>query len=147
MSTPRARRTGTTHPVDVVATFLAALEARDVDAALELVSPDIVYRNVPLPPARGVAAFEKQIRTLETWFSGFEATIHHIAAEGGTVLTERTDVLERGRIRAGFWVDGTFEVVDGRITTWTDRFDWATVVAATGAGVARAAWGAVTGRP
>lgn len=131
-------------PTEVVRAFLAALETTDIDRALELVAPDIVYQNVPLPPARGREAFEKQMRYLETFFTGFEAEIHHIAADGGTVLTERTDALEKGSIRAAFWVDGTFEVVDGRITVWRDRFDWATLVGATAAGVARAAIRAMT---
>jgi limonene-1,2-epoxide hydrolase len=29
-----------------------------------------------------------------------------------------------GRWRSAFWVCGTFEVVDGRIESWTDRFDY-----------------------
>ena len=128
-----------TEPVEVVRAFLGALERLDVDAALELTSDEIVYQNVPLPPARGRTAFEQQIRFLERYCTGFEAEIHHIAADGPTiVLTERTDVLIRGDLRAGFWVDGTFEVVDGRITVWRDRFDWATVVAAVVAAVPRA---------
>ena len=48
-----------TDPVEVVRAFLAALERLDVDGALELTSPDIVYQNVPLPPARGREAFEQ----------------------------------------------------------------------------------------
>ena len=128
-----------TDPVEVVRAFLAALERLDVDAALELTSDEIVYQNVPLPPARGRTAFEQQIRFLERYCTGFEAEIHHIAADGpNTVLTERTDVLIRGDLRAGFWVDGTFEVVAGRITVWRDRFDWATVVVAVLAAVPRA---------
>jgi limonene-1,2-epoxide hydrolase len=131
-------------PVEVVREFLAALEAADVDRALELVAPDIVYQNVPLPPARGRDAFERQMRYLETFFTGFSAEIHHIAAVGDTVMTERTDALEKGTIRAAFWVDGTFEVVDGRIAVWRDRFDWITVIGATLAALARAAFRAVT---
>jgi limonene-1,2-epoxide hydrolase len=128
-----------TDPVEVVRAFLAALERLDVDAALELTSDEIVYQNVPLPPARGRAAFEQQIRFLERYCTGFEAELHHIAADGpNTVLTERTDALSRGDLRADFWVDGTFEVVDGRITVWRDRFDWATVVVAVLAAVPRA---------
>jgi limonene-1,2-epoxide hydrolase len=127
-----------TDPIAVVRAFLAALERLDVDGALELTSPDIVYQNVPLPPARGRKAVEQQIRFLERYCTGFEAEIHHIAADGTNVLTERTDALERGALRAAFWVDGTFEVVDGRITVWRDRFDWATVVVAVLAAVPRA---------
>lgn len=85
-----------TDPVEVVTTFLAALEELDIDRALELVSPDIVYQNVPLPPARGTAQFARQMRFVERWFTGFEAEVHTIAADGTSVLTERTDVLERG---------------------------------------------------
>jgi len=135
-----------TDPVEVARAFLAALEPLDVDAALELTSPEIVSQNVPLPPARGRAAFEQQIRFLERYCTGFEAEIHTIAADDGTVLTERTDVLIRGELRAGFWVAGTFEVVDGRITVWRDRFDWVTVVAAVVAAVPKALLAALARR-
>jgi limonene-1,2-epoxide hydrolase len=127
-----------TDPVAVVRAFLDALERLDIDGALELTSPDIVYQNVPLPPVRGRVAFEQQMRFLERYFTGFEAEIHHVAADGASVLTERTDVLERGALRAAFWVDGTFEVLDGRITVWRDRFDWVTVMVAVLAAVPRA---------
>lgn len=135
-----------TEPVAVVRAFLAALERLDVDAALDLTSPEIVYQNVPLPPARGRTAFEQQIRFLERYCTGFRAELHHIAVDGTTVLTERTDVLERGDLRAAFWVDGTFEVVDGRITVWRDRFDWATVVGSLLAAVPRAVLAALASR-
>ena len=127
-----------TEPVEVVRAFLAALEALDVDAALALTSDEIVYQNVPLPPARGRAAFEQQIRFLEKYCTGFEAEIHRIATDGNAVMTERTDALIKDDFRAAFWVDGTFEVVDGRITVWRDRFDWLTVIVAVVAAVPRA---------
>ena len=133
-------------PVEVVRAFLAALERLDVDAALALVADDIVYQNVPLPPARGRAEFEKQVRFLERFFTGFEAEVHHVAADGPLVLTERTDALIRGGLRAAFWVDGTFEVVDGRITVWRDRFDWLTVVVAVLAAAPRALLAALARR-
>ena len=88
-----------TDPVEVVRAFLAALERLDIDAALDLTSPDIVYQNVPLPPARGRTAFEQQMRFLERYCTGFTAELHKIAADGSSVLTERTDVLERGDFR------------------------------------------------
>ena len=133
-------------PVGVVRAFLAALEALDVDAALALASPDIVYQNVPLPPARGIDQFGQQLRFLERWCTGFEAQLHSIAADGGTVLTERTDVLERGSLRAAFWVCGTFDVEDGRITLWRDRFDWVDFTLAWVRGGAKAALAAARAR-
>ncbi len=133
-------------PETVVRAFLAALEALDIDAALEFAADAIVYQNVPLPPARGRAAFAKQMRAMGRYGTGFEAQIHNIAASDSTVLTERTDVLEVGRLRAGFWVCGTFEVRDGKIVLWRDYFDWPTVTVALVKGVAQAAVSAVRDR-
>ncbi|MBX6388504.1 MAG: nuclear transport factor 2 family protein [Frankia sp.] len=123
---------------ETVTEFLAALEALDIDAALALVADDVIYQNVPLPPARGRAAVEKQLRWLARHSTGFEARVRHIAADGPVVLTERTDVLRSGAWSASFWVCGTFEVRDGRIVLWRDYFDWATFLAASvrGAGAA-----------
>ena len=109
--------------ISVVRDFLGALERLDIDAAVDLLAPDVVYQNVPFPPARGKAAVERQLRWLGRYGSGFEVTYDNVAADGAVVLTERTDVLVFGRLKAAFWVCGTFEVHDGRITLWRDRFD------------------------
>jgi limonene-1,2-epoxide hydrolase len=119
-----------TDEIETVKSFFAALESLDIDRVMDHVSPDITYQNVPLPPARGRDAFEKQMRALPRFGTGFEAQIHHIASDGPVVLTERTDVLERGRMRASFWVCGTLEVRDGRIVLWRDYFDWLNVTGA-----------------
>lgn len=132
---------GSTTPateIEVVRAFLGALERLDADAVLDLSDPAIVYQNVPLPPARGRAAFEKQMRWFERYMTGFAAHVHNIAADGPTVLTERTDVIEFGKVRAAFWVCGTFEVVDGRVRVWRDRFDFADLVVALLRGALRA---------
>lgn len=124
--------------IGVVRSFLVALEAMDVDALLELSDPTIVYQNVPLPPARGREAFERQMRWFERHATGFEARVHNIAATGPVVLTERTDVVRRGRFSAEFWVCGTFEVRDGKVVLWRDRFDFADVTVACLRGAVRA---------
>ena len=110
--------------IEVVQAFLGALERLDIDAAVAMLAEDVVYQNVPFPPARGRRAVEKQLRWLGRYGSGFEVAYENLAADGPTVLTERTDVLVFGRLRAAFWVCGTFEVRDGRITLWRDRFDF-----------------------
>jgi limonene-1,2-epoxide hydrolase len=134
--------------IQVVRAFLGALEAQDLDAALELSDPGIVYQNVPLPPARGRDAFAKQMRAFVRYFSGFEARINAVAAadDGVTVLTERVDVLTRGRLRTEFWVCGTFEVRDGRVVLWRDYFDYVNVTAALVRGTGRAVAGAIADR-
>ncbi|MFE0024785.1 limonene-1,2-epoxide hydrolase family protein [Amycolatopsis sp. NPDC059021] len=128
-----------TEPKAVVEHFLRALENLDIDGALAFASDEIVYQNVPLPPARGRAAVEKQLRLMARFGTGFEARTHHIAADGPIVLTERTDVLRAGAWEAEFWVCGTFEVVGDEIVLWRDYFDWTTFLAASAKGAGRAA--------
>lgn len=130
-------------PRSVVTDFIAALEALDIDKVLTYVSDDIVYQNVPLKPARGIKAFEKQMRLLPQFATGFKVQMHAMAADGPVVLTERTDVIESRAFRAAFWVCGTFEVYDGKITLWRDYADWTTVLLAGTKGIGLAVAGGV----
>ena len=111
-------------PQQVVEAFLANIH--DLDRAFEYVHDDIVYENIatiPLPTMRGKRNALRFLRWGLSICSGFEIEIHHIAANGSTVLTERTDTFLFGDIRGSFWVCGTFEVRDGRIVGWRDYFD------------------------
>lgn len=127
-----------TDPKDTVIAFLAALERLDVDAALALAAADMSYQNVPLRPARGVGAVEKQLRAMMRYCTRFEARIVHLAADGPIVLTERVDVLTFRGVAAEFWVCGTFEVRDGKIVLWRDYFDWGAFLLAGVRGLGRA---------
>ncbi len=135
-----------TPEIELVEEFLAHLERLDVDAALALMSEDAVYQNVPLPPDRGKAAVRRTLGRMMSAGSGFRVVNHNIAANGPVVLTERTDVLSVGKVDAAFWVCGTFEVHDGRITLWRDRFDWVDFSLAWVRGGAKAALGALRAR-
>lgn len=135
-----------TDPAAVVTTFLAALERLDLDGACACLAPDVVYQNVSLPTARGKDATRRVLGLLTGRATAFAAETHRIAADGPVVLTERTDTLALGRLRVSFWVCGTFEVHDGRITLWRDYFDWAAVTGAAAVGVGRAVSSLVRGR-
>jgi limonene-1,2-epoxide hydrolase len=52
-----------------------------------------------------------------------EFRIVSIAADGGTVLTERVDVFRLPGKDISLPVMGTFDVVDGKIAAWRDYFD------------------------
>jgi limonene-1,2-epoxide hydrolase len=132
--------------IETVRTFLRCLEEPNLDRALSYVSADVVYQNIPLPPARGVREFEKQMRLFGKLVPHFEVRIHHIAADGPFVLTERTDVLEGGGMHLAPRVYGTFEVRDGRITLWRDSFDWAALSVAFLRGLPRMAVYPITSR-
>lgn len=112
------------NPQETVEAFVAAWNRRDLDAVYAMMADDVVWENVPLGVAEGIGA----VRAMMDGFPPIEAcdwTIHAIAANGGTVLTERTDgfTLAGGR-QAKVRVMGVFEIgADGRIAAWRDYFD------------------------
>jgi limonene-1,2-epoxide hydrolase len=146
MTTPNTSGVTTTaEAVSAVKAFLDALGRLDTDAALALLSDEVVYQNVSLPQARGKVAVGRQLALLTRYCTGFEAINHRIAGDGHVVLTERTDIIEIGRFRAEFWVCGTFEVENGRIVLWRDYFDWANILAGAAKGAGRAVLGLARG--
>jgi limonene-1,2-epoxide hydrolase len=120
--------TGMTSTVDstanarTVETLLYAMHDEDFDTVEAAMADNIVWQNVGYPTIRGRDRIMKLFRRGEGRF-GFEVKIHRIAAEGNTVLTERTDALIIGPLRIQFWVCGVFEVHAGRITLWRDYLD------------------------
>jgi limonene-1,2-epoxide hydrolase len=110
-----------TSPINVVRDFLEALAEPDIERATSLLSPDIEWLNTGLPTFRG-RRVHGMVRDMERRNVGFGVVIHHIAADGDVVLTDRTDILTKGKVRTEFWVCGTFTVVDGLITRWDDHF-------------------------
>ena len=135
-----------TDPKALVTEFLDALQRLDLDAALALTTDDLVYQNVPLPPTRSREAARRLLATFIRPGAAFEVKMINIAADGDVVLTERTDVLTAGRWSAAFWVCGTFEIRDGRIALWRDRFDYADFTVASLIGAGRALASLVRGR-
>jgi limonene-1,2-epoxide hydrolase len=114
-------------PAEVVIRFLRALEAKDVDEAMDLLTDDAAWINVSLPTVRPKARIARFIRKLED-NGHFRVHFHNVAEEGDVVLTERTDALGIGRFEQRFWVYGRFELRDGRIAIWRDSFDWLDIV-------------------
>lgn len=108
---------------DVVIGFLADMAGDRVDEALAAFDEDIVYSNVGLPTLRGRRQAGRVLNLLRRSVFGFGVEVKSVAADGGTVLTERVDELRVGPLRARFWVCGRFDVRDGRIVLWRDYFD------------------------
>jgi limonene-1,2-epoxide hydrolase len=116
-----------TRPIDVVTAFLSAMEALDYDRALTLVSEDCDYVNVPIATVRG----PEEIRAvLEPFFAptlANEFVVRTTAEAGPVVFVERLDRHQLANGWAELPVTGVFEVHDGRITSWREYFDFATI--------------------
>ena len=122
-----------------VETFLYALQDEDFDTVDSTFADTIVWQNVGWLTLQGRARIVKILRSGQGRV-GFEVKIHRIAADGNTVLTERTDAIVIGPLRLQFWVCGVFEVHAGRITLWRDYFDMLDITKGTLRGLAGTAF-------
>ncbi len=113
----------------VVRDFCAAASTRDPEVLRAFFSDEIVYHNIPMEPAEGIEATMAVIDMFVNMCDALEFEIHHLASDGGTVLTERTDIFRINGKTAPLPVMGAFQVTDGKITAWRDYFDMAQVTA------------------
>ena len=96
--------------------------------ALGLLTDDVEYQNMPLPPVHGAAAVKETLEMLLASAESSEWVVHREAASGNLVMNERTDRF----LVNGNWLElpvaGVFELRDGRIALWRDYFDLETIM-------------------
>lgn len=112
-------------PQQTVEAFIGHWNACDVDAMLSLCAEGIVYHNIPMEPVVGTAQMRAMVAGFLADIAACDWQTHAIAANGNTVLTERTDIFHfRDGRRAAVRVMGTFEIDEGGlIAAWRDYFD------------------------
>ena len=110
---------------EIVSSFIASWEARDVDAIMSFFADGAIYHNMPLPKLTG----HEQIRAFIAPFVGQAdkvawEVLNSAENAAGAVLTERVDrfVMKNGK-EICIEVMGIFELVDGKIASWRDYFD------------------------
>ena len=108
----------------LIADFIAAWGARDIDRVMGFFTDDAVYINIPMdPPNEGKVAIRAFIEGFIPNCSSIEFTVHHQVAAGDIVMNERTDKLVIGGHTIELPVMGVFEIRDGKISAWRDYFD------------------------
>jgi len=110
-------------PAEIVEEFCSAFATKDLETIGRLLADDAVYHNVGMEPAIGKEASLASIQGFFDMCEALEFKTHHLAADGDTVLTERTDILTMGGNAAPVPVMGAFTVRDGHIVAWRDYFD------------------------
>jgi limonene-1,2-epoxide hydrolase len=112
-------------PLEIATRFFALWSSNDIDEAIEMLSSDVLYDNVPFPDITG----RDNVRRFQAEFGiGSEFVVDwrivNIAAAGNVVLNERIDIF---RHRSGGLISipvmGTITVEGSAITVWRDYFD------------------------
>ena len=107
---------------DTVMAFIDAWNTMNWDAAIDLLSEDTIWHNIPMEKIEGKAAVEAAIRGMGPESVDWE--VLSIAENGNKVLTERVDRFDMpGGKKIDLPVMGTFEITDGKISAWRDYFD------------------------
>ena len=110
-------------PDETVTAFIRAIEAKDLDAAMALADPGIVYDNQPMSAVTGADATRTLLESFVSGADEIEWVIHHQVSTDDTVMNERTDRFRNGDTWLEIPVAGVWEVHDGLITLWRDYFD------------------------
>lgn len=116
-------------PTDVVHELIAAVEAKDVDAALELLADEVSYENMPMDPIVGKETIGAVLGSFLEPASSVEWRVLREFAVGRVVVNERLDRFQIGDGWLELPIAGFFEVTDdGRIGLWRDYFDMSSYV-------------------
>ena len=108
----------------VVASFIDAFNAIDLDRIMGFFEEDAIYHNIPIDAVQGTEAIRAVLQGFMGMASKVDWVLHNIAeSENGTVLTERTDRFFVGEKWIELPVMGIFEVEGGKIRAWRDYFD------------------------
>ena len=116
-----------TNPGDYVTRFIENIEQSHFTAAMDMVSDDCEYDNVPITKVFGKDAMIAILSEFMAEATKIEWLIHHQVSSGdmehGVVMNERTDRFEMD----GRWIEldiaGLFVVSEGKIALWRDYFD------------------------
>ncbi|TRZ74367.1 MAG: hypothetical protein D4R95_01035 [Actinobacteria bacterium] len=116
-----------TDPGDFVTRFIENIEQSHFTAAMDMVSDDCEYDNVPITKVFGKQAMIQILSDFLAAATKVEWLIHHQVSSGdmdhGVVMNERTDRFEMD----DRWIEldfaGLFVVSGGKIALWRDYFD------------------------
>lgn len=113
-------------PKDVVSAFIAAIEAKNLDAALELVTDNVSYENMPMAAIVGKTAMRATLEGFLGPASRVEWIVTRQVIAENVVINERLDRFQIGSGWLELPIAGFFEITaDGLISVWRDYFDMA----------------------
>lgn len=120
-------RDETNDPGALVTRFIENIEHSRFTAAMDLVSDDCEYDNVPFNKVFGKEAIVSVLSEFLAAATHVEWLIHHQVSSGdmhhGVVMNERTDRFEIDDRWIELDIAGLFVVSEGKIALWRDYFD------------------------
>ena len=117
----------TNDPSSFVTQFIENIEHSRFTAAMDMVSDDCEYDNVPFNKVFGKEAIVSVLSEFLAASTRVEWLVHHQVSNGdmnhGVVMNERTDRFEIDNRWIELDIAGLFVVSKGKIALWRDYFD------------------------
>ena len=114
-------------PSAFVTQFIENIEHSRFTAAMDMVSDDCEYDNVPFNKVFGKDAIVSVLSEFLAASTRVEWLVHHQVSSGdmqhGVVMNERTDRFEIDDRWIELNIAGLFVVSEGKIALWRDYFD------------------------
>lgn len=111
-------------PEEIVNAFIAAIEAKDVEAAVAMTAEAVSYENMPIAPVTGRDGVGKTLTGFLASAGEVDWQIVRQWSVGRTVINERLDRFQIGEGWLELPVAGFFEIDDNdQIVLWRDYFD------------------------
>ena len=114
-------------PSEFVTQFIENIEHSRFTAAMDMVSDNCEYDNVPFNKVFGKDAIVSVLSEFLAASTRVEWLIHHQVSSGdmqhGVVMNERTDRFEIDDRWIELNIAGLFVVSEGKIALWRDYFD------------------------
>jgi len=114
-------------PADVVSSFIASIERRDLDHALSHLTDDCEYDNVPMGKVIGRDAVRATLEPFLAQCTEVAWPVSHQVHSGnldsGVVMNERVDRFKVGASWIALPVAGLFIIRHGQIALRRDYFD------------------------
>jgi len=113
--------------VEVVEAFFSAIYRLDFDAAIDFMTDDASYHDLPIPtdPTVGKEPIRRKLDfMIAGGVTGMDYEIRHILGGDDVVLVERTETWHfPSGARPTLRVMCTIELVDGKIATWREYWN------------------------
>jgi len=113
--------------VEIVEAFFAAIYRLDFDGAIELMTDDASYHDLPLPtdPTVGKPAIRKKLDYMVAGgVTAMDYEIRHILGDDDVVLVERSETWHfPSGARPHLRVMCAIELVDGQIAAWREYWN------------------------
>lgn len=112
---------------DIVDQFFACWSQGDLDGSMALCTEDAVWDNVPMKPVVGKAAISAFLGKFAKGMSDVHYEVKGVLENADSLMLEGTENYTKNGKKVSVPYMASFKFRDGKICSWSDYFDLATV--------------------